>query len=97
MSSWGMVGPLLVSEGEDRGLDAVLQIEFGEDVADMTLDGLLADYQLVCYLAVAVPAGDEGEDLAFARREGLERVRWRWAARSSSTHPRNPSAHRRAV
>ena len=72
MSSRGMVGPLLMSEGEDRGLDAVLQIELGEDAADVGLDGLLADYQLAGDLAVAVPAGDEVEDLAFARREGLE-------------------------
>jgi hypothetical protein len=53
----GMVGRPLVSEGEDRGLDAVLQIEFGEDVADVGLDGLLADYQLAGDLAVPVPPG----------------------------------------
>jgi hypothetical protein len=80
MSSWGMVGPPLMTEGEDRGLDPVLQIEFGEDAADVSLDGLLANYQFASNLAVAVPAGDEVENLAFARREGLERVEWRWAA-----------------
>ena len=37
---------VLVAEGEDRGLDAVLQAEFGEDAADMGLDGLLTDLQV---------------------------------------------------
>jgi len=36
----------LVAEGEDRCLDAVLQAEFGEDAADVGLDGLLADRQV---------------------------------------------------
>ena len=57
-----------MSQGEDRGLDAVLQIKLHEDVADVGLDGLLADCQLVRYLAVALPAGDEVEYFAFARR-----------------------------
>jgi len=33
----------LVAQREDRCLDAVLQAEFGEDAADVGLDGLLAD------------------------------------------------------
>ena len=57
----------LVAEGEDRRLDAVLQAEFGEDAADMGLDGLLADRQVPADLAVAVTAGDQPQDFAFAR------------------------------
>jgi hypothetical protein len=57
----------LVSEGEDRGLDAVLQAEFGEDAADVGLDGLLADGQVLGDLPVAVTAGDQLEYFAFAR------------------------------
>jgi hypothetical protein len=67
----------LVAEGEDRRLDAVLQAEFGEDAADVGLDGLLADRQVPGDLPVAVTAGDQPEYLAFARRERLQRVWWR--------------------
>ena len=57
---------VLVAEGEDRGLDAVLQAEFGEDAADVGFDGLLADRQVPGDLPVAVTAGDEPEYVAFA-------------------------------
>src|SRR5215471_20597326 len=57
----------LVAEGEDRCLDAVLQAEFGEDAADVGLDGLLADRQVPGDLPVAVTAGDQLEYFAFAR------------------------------
>jgi hypothetical protein len=57
----------LVAEGEDRRLNAVLQAEFGEDAADVGLDGLLADRQVPGDLPVAVAAGDELEYFAFAR------------------------------
>ena len=56
----------LVAEGEDGCLDAVLQAEFGEDAADVGLDGLLADRQVPGDLPVAVAAGDQPEDVAFA-------------------------------
>src|ERR1700677_621655 len=56
----------LVVEGEDRCLDAVLQAEFGEDAADVGLDGLLADCQVPGDLPVAVAAGDEPQYVAFA-------------------------------
>ena len=56
----------LVAEGEDRGLDAVLQAEFGEDAADVGFDGLLADRQVPGDLPVAVTAGDQPEYVAFA-------------------------------
>jgi hypothetical protein len=61
----------LVAEGEDRCLDAVLQAEFGEDAADVGLDGLLADRQVPGDLPVAVTAGDQLEYFAFAWRERL--------------------------
>jgi hypothetical protein len=57
----------LVAEGEDGCLDAVLQAEFGEDAADVGLDGLLADCQVPGDLPVAVTAGDQPEYFAFAR------------------------------
>ena len=60
-------GRLLVAEGEDRGLDAVLEAEFGEDAADVGLDRLLADRQVPGDLPVAVTAGDQPEHIAFAR------------------------------
>ena len=78
-----MVG-LLVPKGEDRGLDAVLQIEFRQDVTDVGFYGLLADYQLAGDLTVAMAAGDEVKDSAFAPREGFERVGRGWAAEGPS-------------
>ena len=57
----------LVTQREDRGLDAVLQAEFGEDAADVGLDGLLADRQVPGDLPVALAAGDKPEYVAFAR------------------------------
>ena len=63
----------LVAEGEDRRLDAVLQAEFGEDAADVGLDGLLADRQVPGDLPVAVSAGDEPEYVAFAWGQRPER------------------------
>jgi hypothetical protein len=57
----------LVAEGEDRCLDAVLQVEFGQDAAGVGLDGLFADGQVPGDPPVAVPAGDQVEYVAFAR------------------------------
>ena len=57
----------LVAEGEDRRLEAVLQAEFGEDAADVGLDGLLADRQIPGDLPVAVTSGDQPQYFAFAR------------------------------
>jgi ABC-type multidrug transport system ATPase subunit len=72
----------LVAEGEDRGLDAVLQAEFGKDAPDVGLDGLLADRQVPGNLPVAVTARYQPEYVAFARRERPERIRpWRLAQR----------------
>ncbi len=48
-------------------MDAVLQADFGEDAADVGLDGLLADRQVAGDLPVAVTEGDEFEYVAFAR------------------------------
>jgi hypothetical protein len=55
----------LMAQGEDRGLDAVLQAEFGEDATDVGLDGLLADRQVPGDLPVAVTAGDQLKYVAF--------------------------------
>ena len=60
-----------MAEGEDRCLDAVLQVEFGEDAADMGLDGLLTDRQVPGNLPVAVTVGDQPQDVAFARGQRL--------------------------
>jgi hypothetical protein len=56
-----------VAEGEDRCLDAVLQAEFGQNAADVGLNGLVADRQVPGDLPVAVTAGDQLEYFAFAR------------------------------
>ena len=60
-----LVATGLVAEGKDRCLDAILQSEFGEDTADVGLDGLLANRQ--------VP-GDQPEYFAFARRKRLRHM-----------------------
>jgi hypothetical protein len=56
----------LVAEGEDRCLDPVLEAEFGEDAADVSLDRLLADCQIPGDLPVAVPAGYQPQHVALA-------------------------------
>src|SRR5262249_61467421 len=63
--------------GEGGCLHAVLQSEFGEDAADVGLDGLLADHQVPGDLPVALTTGDQPEYLAFTRRERLQRIRRR--------------------
>jgi hypothetical protein len=55
-----------VAEGEDGGLDTVLQAELGQDAADVGLHRLLADQQVPGDLPVAVAAGDQLEYLALA-------------------------------
>jgi hypothetical protein len=62
-----LVATGLVAQGEDRGLDPVLQAQFGEDAADVGLDRLLADRQVPSDLPVAVTEGDQLEYVAFAR------------------------------
>ena len=71
---------LLVAEGEDRGLDTVLEAELGEDAADVGLHRLLADRQVFGDLAVAATLGDQPEHVAFAGRERLQRIRRRRSA-----------------
>ena len=56
-----------MAEGEDRGLDAVLQAQLGEDAADVGLDGLLADREVTGDLPVAETAGDQREYLTLTR------------------------------
>jgi hypothetical protein len=58
------------ADGLGGCLDAVLEVEFGEDAGDMVGDGVGADGQVVRDLVVAVAAGELGEDLEFSRGEG---------------------------
>ena len=55
--------------GDRRGLRARADVELGEDARDVHARGLLGHEQLGADLAVGRPAGDEVEDLAFARRQ----------------------------
>jgi hypothetical protein len=65
--SAGLAAIAFAAESEDRCLDAVVQAEFGENAADVSLDGLLADDEVPGDLPVAVAAGDQPEYFAFAR------------------------------
>jgi hypothetical protein len=55
-----------VAEGEDRGLDPILQPELAQDAADVRLDGLLADREVAGDLPVAEAVGDQPQDVAFS-------------------------------
>jgi hypothetical protein len=74
---WGLGIPWLVGlfdavfEGVAHEFVFSGEVKFGEDVADVVLDGLLGDEELGADLAVGVAAGDELEDFAFALGEGL--------------------------
>lgn len=56
-----------MAQGEDGRLDTVLQMELGEDSADVGLDRLLADRQFPADLPVAATERDEVQHFAFAR------------------------------
>src|SRR5512145_1743843 len=58
-----------------RGLDATAELELPKDVLDVDLDRALGDVERARDLLVAGAAGDEGEDLALARRERGQRRR----------------------
>ena len=47
--------------GEDHGVDAVAQIEFLEDVRDVSLHGRFADVQLARGLPIGQTAGDQAK------------------------------------
>jgi len=52
--------------GDDDCLRAVAQAEFGEDAANVRLDGRFAEYEPLGDLGVGQSTGDELEDLDFA-------------------------------
>lgn len=51
---------------EGRGFDTIAQSELGEDVAQMGLDGLVADVERCRDLSVGEPLSAEDEHLALA-------------------------------
>ena len=51
--------------GVDDGLDAVAQVELGEDAGHEGLDGLVADDERRSDLSVGQSVRDEAEDLPF--------------------------------
>jgi hypothetical protein len=57
--------------GEDDGLDAVAQAQFGQDPADMDLHGALGQEQAGRDLAVGQAGGDAAEDVLLAVGKGL--------------------------
>ena len=65
----------MVAEGEDRRLDAVLQGEFGEDAADVGLDGLLGLVG-VFWGAPLVTREVEARTLPLAWNRTVTRTRW---------------------
>src|SRR5437660_8910679 len=62
--------------GEHDGLDAVAEVELHEDPGDVSLDGAVADDELLGYLGVGEPARDEAKHLSLSGRELLELGRW---------------------
>ena len=70
-SGLALVGAGLVAEREDGRLDPVLEVELGEDTADVGLDRLDAYAELPGDLAIAVTARDEPEHLAFRAARGV--------------------------
>ena len=73
--------PALV--GEDDGLDAVAQVELGEDAGDVRLHRRLADEQLGGDLGVGQPAGEQPQDLELARAQLGQRRGGRAGQRSA--------------
>src|SRR5690606_27799129 len=60
-------GHQAVAVGVDDRLDAIAQVELGEDARDIGLDGLLADHQGLGDLAVGQAVGDEAQHLQLPR------------------------------
>ncbi len=71
--------------GEDGGLDAVADVQAGEDGADVGLDGAFGEVEAGGDLGVGQACAEEGEDVAFARGEVA--VRWRARARQTRSPP----------
>ena len=60
--------------GIDGGLCPVGEVQLAQDVADVPLDGILANDQLPGNCAVVQPTGDQSEDLDLAVGQINERV-----------------------
>src|SRR5437764_139269 len=58
------------ADGLDGCLDAVVEVELGEDAGDVVVDGVGAERELVRDLVIALAAGEAGEDLQFAHGQG---------------------------
>jgi hypothetical protein len=52
-----------VAVGVDHGVDAVAQVEFGQDPGDVGLDGFVSDVEVATDLDVAVAGGNEQQHL----------------------------------
>src|SRR5215469_10610379 len=63
--------------GVDDGLDPVTQAEFGQDAADVGLDGCLGQEEPLGDLGVGVAGGDLDEDLAFPHGQLAQLGRFR--------------------
>ena len=59
--------------GINGGLGAVAEVQFAEDIADVSLDRLGAEAEAVGDLAVVLSLRDELENFQFAAGEGIER------------------------
>lgn len=85
--------------GPDDGLGPVVDLELGEDAADVVADGLVRDGQPPGDLPVVEPGGDQVEDLQLARsqpREGLLPGRGRQRAEEGLEPPGDARAEDRA-
>ena len=62
------------SHGLDSRLDAIVEVELGEDAGDVVGDGVGAEVEFVGDLVIAFAAGEPGEDFKFARRAPAGRM-----------------------
>src|SRR3981189_1126390 len=61
-----------VAVGVDHGLDAVAQVEFGQNPGDGGLDGRVPDIEAGTDLDVAITGGDEQEHLVLPCSKAIE-------------------------
>jgi hypothetical protein len=69
LSPQPLAPPDPVAHGEDRGLDAILKAELGEQVGDAGLDRHGADQELGGDRGVSSPLREQPHDLALALRQ----------------------------
>ena len=65
----------------DGQLGSIHQVQLPEDMADVGLDGLLADHQRLGDFVVAAALRHQVDDLQLARRQGLRFRRRGWRRR----------------